>query len=295
MDNIIFNLGIVPLGDELNIFRNLLLDLLYKKHITADIIVCCKRDRVIFYEKIFKNIVFLDDVYSENRETLIQNLKTRALETFGKEYQVLFACDMLLWPGIPMTNHGYENMLDMKFSITSDNIFNYSKINYYNNSNYPIEFKEMVTNINYLDELPAFNNEKFIVYHHRVKNDNMWDQPDEKLKAILKLKEKYNIVICSHVDYSYLREPNVYTITELNEFASFIHSENCIALISVWSGGGQIGSYCNNTKTIMFFDKTQIQVDRTEDSLKKYIDSENGFDFCHFTDSKKNIYKRKRI
>ena len=159
----------------------------------------------------------------------------------------------------------------------------------------------MVTNINYLDELPAFNNEKFIVYHHRIKNTNSeWDQTDEKLNTILKLKEKYNIVIFSQVDYSYLQEPKVYTtlgntVTGLKEFASFIHSENCIALLSVWSGGGQIGSYCNNTKIIMYFDKNHNQVDKTEDSLEKYINSENGFDFCHFTDSKRIFIKEKEF
>ena len=59
------------------------------------------------------------------------------------------------------------------------------KQNYYNNLKHSDEFKKMVNNINYLEILPRFNNELFFVYHHRVKNDNMWDQTDDTLNIIL--------------------------------------------------------------------------------------------------------------
>jgi hypothetical protein len=79
----------------------------------------------------------------------------------------------------------------------------------------------------------------------------------------------------------------------LKEFATFIHNDNCIALISVWSGGGQIGGFCNNTKTIMFFDKCQAQYDyfMKNGNVDNYINSENGFDFCHFTETNRIFIK----
>jgi hypothetical protein len=79
----------------------------------------------------------------------------------------------------------------------------------------------------------------------------------------------------------------------LKEYASFIHSKNCLAVISVWSGGGQLASYCSsaNTKLIMYFDKCQEECLKKE-LLYKWINSENAFDFAEFTDVKRFFIKK---
>ena len=187
-------------------------------------------------------------------------------------------------------NFFYENILDKKIRITNNNIFNYHKINYYNSKNHSDEFKKLVTNINYLEVLPKFNNETFIVYHHRYKNDGAWDSKESELNAILK-KKNHNIVIFSQSDLDYLNcNQNVYFTKNLKEYASFIHSNNCLAVVSVWSGGGQLASYCSNanTKLIMYFDKCQGHYGSCNE---KCINSENAFDYAQFTDVKRIFVK----
>lgn len=106
------------------------------------------------------------------------------------------------------------------------------------------------------------------------------------------MKNDYNIVIFTQVDCESYNSENVYCTNNLQEYASFLHSENCIALISVWSGGGQMGSFCNNTKTIMYFDKRQCI---TTDTVDLYKTNPNGFDFCHLTNSKRIFIKEEEL
>lgn len=156
----------------------------------------------------------------------------------------------------------------------------------------------MVTNINYLEKLPKFNNEKFIVYHHRFKNVNGdWDQSVETLNKMLKYQNKYKIVIFTHYDIN-LESENIFITKNLKEYASFIHSDNCLAVVSVWSGGGQFSSYCSGEKTklIMYFDKIQLLCnDKINNNLENWIKSPNGFDFAQFTNVKRFFIKEEEI
>lgn len=267
------------LGDELNLDRNMIFDLYYNKFISNTIIIYCHEDRTFLYETIFTNIV-------THKECDIKNINKYVFNNYKKNCILIKISEILLFPGIPMSKYGYDNMLNINIRVTKDNILNYNKINYYNN-NYPIEFKNLVTNANFLEKLPAFNECKFIVYHHRYKNDNAWDQTIDKLNVILKLKDKYNIVIFSKHDFSNLNSEKIYYTNNLKEYASFVNSKNNIALISVWSGGSQLGSYFNNTKVITYFHKIQSQHNYLllNGNMNKYINSENGFDFCHFSSS----------
>ena len=175
-------------------------------------------------------------------------------------------------------------------------------MNYYNNfknlNENSEEFIKLVTNINYLEKLPRFNNEKFFVYHHRFKNNNEWDQNEETLNKMLQYQNKYKIVIFTHYDLN-LESDNIYITNNLKEYASFLHSENCIAVLSVWSGGGQFSSYCSGEKTklIMYFEQSQIDCDIkiTTSKLNHWIESPNAFDFAEFTDVKRFFIKKQDI
>lgn len=281
MDNIIFNVSGGALGDEMSMTRNCVLDLLINNYITKDVVIYCYKDRTFLYENIFTNIFYHEDF-------TVETLKIKCLQQFGKEF-ITINNDFIIWPGFFWTEYGsYENILDKKICITNNNIFNYHKINYYNSKNHSNEFKKLVTNINYLEVLPKFVNETFIVYHHRIKNDGMWDQKDSELNIILSNQNNYNIVIFSQSDLDYLNcNKKVYFTKKIKEYASFINSKNCLAVISVWSGGGQLASYCSNanTKLIMYFDECQLQHnDSINNNLNKWINSENAFDFAQFTD-----------
>jgi hypothetical protein len=301
MENVIFYMNEVSLGDELHFERNMILDLLEKKYIKKNVIICCFKDRTFFYENIFDNIFCIEDYNINKIEEFVSN-------KFQKSFYLIKIRDLSVHPTINWEKtNGYLNMLDSEIIVSHNNIFGYLKYNYFNYKKPKESFKELVLNINYLDILPRFNNEKYIVYHNRNQEGCGWVQNDDKLNTILNLKKKYNIVLFNSNNYrnennqkidssniySNLNEEKIYTTNNLKEFASFINNNNCIALISVWSGGGQIGGYCNNTKTIMHFDKNQcISVD---DNIDKYIDSENAFDFCHFTKSERIFVKEENF
>lgn len=284
MDNIIFDINPcrLALGDEIGITRLIVLDLLNNNSITKNTVIYCEEDRSFFYENIFTNVFHYNDF-------TVETLKIKCLEQFGKEFTVIASHDLFIHPCALWSQHGsYCDILDKNLCITKDNIFNYHKINYHNSKNHSDEFKKLVMNINYLEVLPKFNNETFIVYHHRVKNDGAWDSKESELNAILKKQKNHNIVIFSKADLDYLNcNQKVYFTKNLKEYASFIHSNNCLAVISVWSGGGQLASYCSNanTKLIMYFDECQLQCnDCINNNLDKWINSENAFDFAQFTD-----------
>ena len=99
---------------------------------------------------------------------------------------------------------------------------------------------------------------------------------------------KLHLYLFSQSDLDYLNcNQKVFFTKNLKEYASFIHSNNCLAVISVWSGGGQLASYCSNanTKLIMYFDKCQLKHSNgINNNLNKWINSENAFDFAQFTD-----------
>ena len=292
MDNIIL-VCYGNLGDELSMCRNIYLDLLFQKYITNDVVIFCNKDRKFLYENIFNKFFFVEDGHQ------IEDLKKLCEDKFNKKFDVVCPYnDLIIFPPTFWTFYGsYKNILDKELVVTNENILNFKKINYYNSQNHSNEFKDLIKNINYLDSLPCFNNDKFIVYHHRIKNDiyNPWDQNDETLQKILNYKEKYNIVIFTQKKLD-IDDKNIYITSDLKEYASFIHSDNCLALISVWSGGGQFGYYCNNSKVISYFDECQMQYqDKLNNDMTIWINSENAFDFCKFSNCEMIFINKEEI
>jgi len=290
MDNIIFFTEEYALGDEIHMIRNILLNLLYNNCISTNIIIYCISDRAFFYENIFKNVISFKQE-NENVKEILSICRNK----FNKEFIIIRFTDICytIWQ-IWDKFGSYANSLNKNISITKQNMFNFEKINYYNKNDLTDEFKKLILNIKYLDNLPKFQNEKYIVYHHRIKNDNTWDQNDNILNKILRYNNKYNIVIFSQKKFNFNNE-KIYTTSNLQEYTSYIHSDNCLATISVWSGGGQLASYCSNSKIIMFFDPCQCQYNINENQLNEYINSENAFDFCQFTNIKRFFIKIEQL
>lgn len=270
----------LPLGDELSMSRNYLLDLLNKNIISNDIYIVVHKDRAFLYENIFNNIIYIHD-YDVNSFI---------------DYEKIDFFDGIIWPGYFWDMyHTYQNMLTKELK---HHLFkNYQKINYYNyGPDYDVKFTNLVTNIKYID-IPTFQNYKFIVIHHRFKNElNHWDQSESSLiNLMIKIKlinVYYKIVIFTHFNFMN-SDDNIYITNNLQEYASYIHHENCIALISVWSGGGQFGQYCCNSKVIMYFDPIQCQgendfIDNKINPI--WINSPNAFDFATFTHCQREFY-----
>jgi hypothetical protein len=278
MDNLIIFVSIHALGDEIHMSRNGLIDLLYKKKISNNIYLVCKKDRKFLYENIFNNIILEEDI------ELIE-LKINSLNLIKIKWE-----DYITYVAVFWKNHSYKEILTKELVHPYLAIFDYQRINYFNDPIYRnnIIFKETVLNINY-NNLNVFNDDKYIVYHHRYKNDNHWDQDMFKLKQIIEISiiKNYKLVIFTQyeVDTNILND-NIYITKNLQEYASFIHNKNCIALLSVWSGGGQLGQYCCNSKIIQYFDPIQLEVynDFINDKINDiWLNSSNAFDFANFS------------
>lgn len=282
MENIIFDMRLSCLGDELSMYRNCLLDLFFQRKITKDVVIYCSKDRSFLYSNIFSNVINREDSSIEIAREFFEK-KT------GKKYECISIESILLFPNGDMWDSLHKNII-----ITKPNIFNYERYNYYNSKNHSGEFKQLICNINFLEKLPKFNNENFIVYHHRIKKDGAWDSKLKTLQIFLDSLEKKKIVIFSQEDLNY-EHPNLYVTKNLQEYASFMNSERCLAVFSVWSGGGQFASYCSgkNTKLFMHFDDMQCQ--KVDDKLQEFIDSEMAFDFAQFTDVKRTFIKEEDI
>ncbi len=283
MDNIIYYLEAHPLGDEIHMHRNVLLSLLEDNFISNETVIYCLSDRRFLYSNIFKNIFCYDDVGNLEEIKLMCEAKFHTSFTLIKNFDICYS----IWD-IWRNNGGFHSTLSKDILITKPNVLGYEKINYYNNVSYSRKFTELVTNIDYLDRIPKFENEKFIVYHHRIKSDNLWDADDQILTAILKYAHEYNLVIFSRKKFNF-DHPSIYSTSDLREYASFINDENCLAVISIWSGGGQIASYCSNSKVFMYFHPSQLQYQLNEDQLDIYFKSENAFDFCQFTNAERRF------
>jgi hypothetical protein len=115
----------------------------------------------------------------------------------------------------------------------------------------------------------------------------MWDQDISIIdKVIDKVVSKYKLVIFTqyNIKKNILNE-NIYITHNLQEYVSFMNNKNCIALISVWSGGGQLGQYFCNSKIIQYFDPIQLLYsDFIEDKIDSiWLESPNAFDFTRFS------------
>lgn len=278
MNNIIYYLEPHALGDDLHIHRNILLDLLVKNIFTNEIVVYCLADRSFLYSNIFANTFVYEEVADLDEIKLICDAR------FNKNFVIIKNSDIYfsIWE-IWQIIKNIHRRLDVDISITKPNFLNFKKINYYNSKNHSSEFKNLVTNMKFLEKISRFSEEKYIVYHHRFKNDNRWDDDDEILKAILNYSDEYNIVLFTQKKVNY-NSNKIYITSNLQEYATYIKNDNCLAIISVWSGGGQMASYCSSSKLLMYFHPMQAQYNLDQDQLDYFINSENSFDFCQFTD-----------
>ena len=148
---------------------------------------------------------------------------------------------------------------------------NYQRINYFNNQKND-DFTKIVLNIKYINNLCSFINYKFVVIHHRNKIDNCWNKNMQQLQQMIDIIIcKYKIIIFSNETIELEKNNNIYIINNLNEYASYMNHNNCVALIFVWSGDGQLGFYCCNSKVIQYFHPIQLPVVLDEnDKIDKF-------------------------
>lgn len=281
--NIIINVNGFPLGDELSINRNLIIDLIVTKSINLNnLFIYTCNDRKFLYDKFINNIIICEEKKLHDNDFL--------------NFKIYNATDIILFPSVNWNIFGsYKNSLSK--IITNPMIpllNNYQRINYFANEKKP-EFKQIATNINFLNLDYDFLNNFFILIHHRRKNDGAWDQDIDSLNILInKLIDKYHIVIFTNDNIHNKVNKQTFIINNLHEYASLMHHHNCKALISVWSGGGQIGQYFCNSKVIQYFHPCQIQHNEFDENGKLYncwLDSSNAFDFTTFSNCERFFFK----
>lgn len=99
MENVIFDMCQAPLGDELSMFRNGLLDLFFQKKITENVVIYCLKDRSLLYRNIFSNITNAEDSSLEAAKEFYEK------ET-GKKYECISINSIIMMPTIFWEKYG---------------------------------------------------------------------------------------------------------------------------------------------------------------------------------------------
>ena len=126
-----------PLGDELCLFRNLIIDLVVNDKITKDnVVVYVAKDRGFLYSEMFPNIINYEEID-------IENVTQYCNEKYSKEHELVTplwdvienVCD--LWGNQMNENcnwrQAYFKLITSNFTISKkNNILDYKRENYYN-------------------------------------------------------------------------------------------------------------------------------------------------------------------
>jgi hypothetical protein len=135
--------------------------------------------------------------------------------------------------------------LERRFSILSE-IRKYKKINFRNDI-----FSNFMKNIEYNDLSELIKNKYVIVHHRLVKYNNEKNYTQQIISKIKKIDPSLQIFIfCNKKLTGYTED--ITFIDDISIYASLMNNDNCVAVISEFSGGGQLSQYCHNKKIIYF-------------------------------------------
>lgn len=221
------------IGHEIHMTRPILLFLLANGLITVDdTIVTKSNERFFLYSNIFKNIIEYKDLPIDIDDAV--DLTT--MNTLFEE------------------KHNFNVILDVekKYNILS-------KIRDNSVTVKTDTFNELIANIHYCDIDPQFLNKSYIVIHHRhVTYNNVTSDDLSIIQAFINIIVSnfpdLNVVVFSSVSINF-NHPSVHNINDISVYASFMNNEKCIAIISQFSGGGQLAQYCHS-KNIIFYNNT---------------------------------------
>jgi predicted O-methyltransferase YrrM len=212
------------IGHEIHITRHIVLFLLSKNLISLnDTIVTKNKERFFLYNSVFKNVIEYD-TFNPN----------------GDEFYYVNELNLL------HENISYEPLdIEKRFSLLLDvrkhNIFIRSEI-----------YTNYIKRINYL---PIYEENQFAVVHNRhIMYESYYDQDKninmtkEIIKTLLQLQLK--VYVFSNIYFE--TEENVLFINDMHVYASLMNNSNCIAVISEYSGAGQLSQYCHN-KDIYYY------------------------------------------
>ena len=239
------------LGHELFFTRKILFTLLYYKLIKTNVtVITSYNDRKFLYNKYFNNIITFREFQSIstpfNDNSIIDlspYLKTNYTKTIKE-----------------LNNIGLDNP-----SLFENKIFN--------NVN-TVEFNKYICNLNYCNTY-KYNDiidKKFFVIHIRPTSKKVnyclefikYCDLNKNLKCVI-------FTTLKNVKYKY-------QTCDLQMYASLMMHDNCIGLLSEWSGGGQLAQFC--AKKIIFYYENYPHSYHTSQVLNYEQQNNNNFTAC---------------
>jgi len=217
------------IGHEIHITRPILLFLLDNNLINdTDIIVTKNSERFFLYSKIFKNIIEYDNLPDTIKETDILDI-THINSLNEKRYDLEFKID-----------------LEEKFPIIKKMRTNEIEIR--TNS-----YNKLLSNIDYVN-IEEINNE-FIVIHHRH-TDYGSVSLQNTMDIINFILSNFNLdivvfTVLDSTDFS-INSERIKFVNNISVYASYMNNEKCKAVITSFSGGGQLAQFCHN-KNIYYY------------------------------------------
>jgi hypothetical protein len=227
------------IGHEIHITRPILLFLLSKNLITTlDTIVTRNKERFFLYSSIFKNVIEYNEFNEDKQEyyyltdlnTMCEGLDQDLLK-IEKRFNILLD---VRHGNVKIRNSFYDNLV--------------LKINYYT----------------------IFEEKPFIVVHNRHVNyegyynmENNVSMTKQIVNTILKLNIK--VYIFTNVIEKFENNENVVTINDVHTYATLMNHNKCLAVISEYSGAGQLSQYCHNKE--IYYYKNNYNIYENYDDL----------------------------
>lgn len=236
------------LGHELFFTRKILFVLLHHNLIKTDVtLVTSYNDRKFLYNKYFNNVITFKEFDS--------------ISTQLEDNDIL---DLTCY----LATNYIDTIKEIKNMGLDKEILHENEI--FNNVN-TVEFNKLICNLNYCDTY-KYNNiidKKFFVIHIRPtfkKINYLLDfirfcDLNKNLKCII-------FTTLENIEYEY-------QTSDLQMYASLMSHDNCIGLLSEWSGGGQLAQFC--AKKIIFYYDHYPHFYHTDNVLN--YEEENNSDF----------------
>ena len=234
------------IGHEIHITRPVLLFLLSKNLIsTDDTIVTKDKERFFLYSSIFKNVIEYD-----------------SFNPTDKEYYYLTDLNTLC-EGTDIEPLKIEKRFSLLLDVRKNNTFIRSEIytNYINKIDY-LDLENLSYYQKNQDKPFAIVHNRHIMYESYYNTDNNINMTKEIIETLLQLELK--VFLFSNVNFEI--NENVTFINTVDVYASLMHHDNCVAVISEYSGAGQLSQYCHN-KDIYYYPngypvyKDQLSID----------------------------------
>jgi len=259
------------IGHEIHITRPIVLLLLSMKLINnTDTIVTKNKERFFLYNNIFTNVIGYDDLPRDIDVSTIIDVTQANMWFHGMEHKM------------------EETDLEIRFPILTQ-IRKYKNIEFRNEL-----FNKLVLDIEYKDCSNIIQKD-FIIIHHRIVN---YHQPVNYTKNIIAKIKEINpmidiFIFCIEKLEGY--PTDITFINDITTYASLMNHEKCNAVITEFSGGGQLSQYCHNKKIIYFSNTYQFYPNNNDiyKVLEKGNDTTNiynNFDIKLFTNPSMYVF-----